>query len=143
MYWQYTTACAVPVVAMSTSNVSRAESVIAIFISSLPARLANWIKLNAQGAARLPRELIDQYNTGNMDAERLFEALMAFVKALDEAEPKLTKAQEVEVNRIAPANCSKSSSARNSFSTGASLRGSTTERVLHEAPCPLLAIPAA
>ncbi len=68
--------------------------------------------------------LIDQYNTGSMDIEKLFEELMRFVGDLDEEErrhvrenltedeltifdiltkpnPKLTKAQEVEVKKIA------------------------------------------
>ena len=69
-------------------------------------------------------ELIDRYNTGTMEAERLFEELGAFIRTLDEEEqrhvrsgltkeeqtifdiltrpePKLTEAQEVEVRKIA------------------------------------------
>jgi type I restriction enzyme, R subunit len=68
--------------------------------------------------------LIDRYNTGSMDIEKLFEELMNFVRDLDEEErrhvreklteeeltifdiltkpePRLTKAQEVEVKKIA------------------------------------------
>ena len=68
--------------------------------------------------------LIDRYNTGSMDIEQLFEELMHFVRDLDEEErrhvrenlteeeltifdiltkpePQLTKAQEIEVKKIA------------------------------------------
>jgi hypothetical protein len=73
--------------------------------------------------ARL-QKLIDSYNAGSLDVERLFEELMAFVRDLNEEEkrhvrealseeelaifdiltkpePKLTKAQEVQVKKIA------------------------------------------
>ncbi|MBV8441791.1 MAG: DUF3387 domain-containing protein, partial [Hyphomicrobiales bacterium] len=69
-------------------------------------------------------ELIDRYNAGSMDVERLFEELMEFTRSLDEEEqrhlkegldedelavfdiltrpdPKLTKAEELEVKKIA------------------------------------------
>jgi hypothetical protein len=68
--------------------------------------------------------LIDRYNAGSMDVERLFEELTAFVQSMDEEkkrhakeglteeelaifdiltrpEPKLSKAQELEVKKIA------------------------------------------
>ena len=68
--------------------------------------------------------LIDRYNAGSMDVESLFEELIAFVEAMDEEEqrhvkeglteeelaifdiltrpePKLTKAEELEVKKIA------------------------------------------
>jgi type I restriction enzyme R subunit len=69
-------------------------------------------------------ELIDRYNAGSMDVERLFEELMEFTRSLDEEEqrhlkegldedelavfdiltrpePKLTKAEELQVKKIA------------------------------------------
>ena len=69
-------------------------------------------------------DLIERYNSGSMDIERLFDELMRFVGAMDEEEqrhakeglteeelavfdiltrpePKLTKAQELEVKKIA------------------------------------------
>jgi len=70
------------------------------------------------------QKLIDEYNTGSMDIEELFQELMAFVGDLDEEEqrhireglseeelaifdiltkpePKLTKTQEIEVKKLA------------------------------------------
>ncbi|ESX96702.1 type I restriction endonuclease subunit R [Mesorhizobium sp. LNJC403B00] len=70
------------------------------------------------------QKLIDEYNTGSMDIEELFQQLMAFVGDLDEEEqrhireglseeelaifdiltkpePKLTKTQEIEVKKLA------------------------------------------
>jgi type I restriction enzyme, R subunit len=69
-------------------------------------------------------DLIERYNAGSMDVERLFEELAAFVRALDDEEqrhvregltkdvlaifdiltrpkPKLTKAEELQVKKIA------------------------------------------
>jgi type I restriction enzyme R subunit len=85
--------------------------------------LANRNPTRADLLERL-NDLIDRYNAGSMDIERLFEELTAFVQAMDEEEqrhvkeglteeelaifdiltrpePKLTKAEELEVKKIA------------------------------------------
>ena len=85
--------------------------------------LANRNPTRADLLERL-NEMIDRYNAGSMDVERLFEELTAFVRTMDEEEqrhvkeglteeelaifdiltrpePKLSKAQELEVKKIA------------------------------------------
>ena len=85
--------------------------------------LANRNPTRADLLERL-NDLIDRYNAGSMDVERLFEELTAFVRTMDEEEqrhvkeglteeelaifdiltrpePKLSKAQELEVKKIA------------------------------------------
>jgi type I restriction enzyme R subunit len=85
--------------------------------------LANRNPTRADLLERL-NDLIDRYNAGSMDVQRLFEELMAFTRTLDEEEqrhvkeglseeelavfdiltrpePKLTKAEELAVKKIA------------------------------------------
>jgi len=94
---------------------ARAEEQTQILVSRNPARIDLLERLNT---------LIDEYNTGGLQVERLFEELKAFVHSLDAEEqrhvreglteeeltifdiltrpqPKLTKAQVTQVKKIA------------------------------------------
>jgi type I restriction enzyme R subunit len=104
----------------------RKKTAVEILCSRSEARVRGMVARNPTRIDLVERlnDLIDRYNTGSLEVDRLFEELAAYIRSLDEEEqrhvkeglseeeqaifdiltrpdPKLTKAEEIAVKKIA------------------------------------------